>query len=359
MAGSASLPARKAGHTLIAVVGDVHGHFDGLDAHALRHLGADVCCVVGDLGEEDLQLVERIGALDGPKAVILGNHDAWYHLTERSRKRKAAAGLIDTQQHPYASIHRQLEALGESDVGYASLSLPDCKLSIVGGRPFSSGGSSWGHAAQFYADVYGISSVHDSAKYIAARALEQPPDHALVLLAHNGPAGLGSQRHDICGVDWLGQKQGDHGDPDLELAIEAIRFKGRTVPLVLFGHMHHRLNTRSEAFSHTSNLRNMVQCDPAGGTMYINCAVCPRHRRRDGAVERHFVLVELAAAAGVVSAYNVWLKVAVGEEPGGRVQCEVSQVQPLVKTEGGSEQHKASKLIWQAYSSTWTRVQEC
>lgn len=35
-------------------------------------------CLVGDFGEEDVNLVRRIKEVDLPKAVILGNHDAWY-----------------------------------------------------------------------------------------------------------------------------------------------------------------------------------------------------------------------------------------------------------------------------------------
>lgn len=32
----------------------------------------------GDFGEEDVPLVQSVAALPFPKAVILGNHDAWH-----------------------------------------------------------------------------------------------------------------------------------------------------------------------------------------------------------------------------------------------------------------------------------------
>jgi hypothetical protein len=32
---------------------------------------------VGDFGEEDVALVSRVALFNYPKAVILGNHDAW------------------------------------------------------------------------------------------------------------------------------------------------------------------------------------------------------------------------------------------------------------------------------------------
>lgn len=40
----------------------------------LNRLGA------GDFGEEAENLVKEIADVDVPKAVILGNHDAWYTL---------------------------------------------------------------------------------------------------------------------------------------------------------------------------------------------------------------------------------------------------------------------------------------
>lgn len=39
--------------------------------------------------------------------------------------------------------------------------------------------------------------------------------HVQVVVAHNGPAGLGGRRHSICGVDWM-EPEADFGDPDLQ-----------------------------------------------------------------------------------------------------------------------------------------------
>ena len=41
------------------------------------------------------------------------------------------------------AIRQQLEALGESDVGYACRRFPQLGLSVIGGRPFSRGGTDW------------------------------------------------------------------------------------------------------------------------------------------------------------------------------------------------------------------------
>ncbi|MDJ0703055.1 MAG: metallophosphoesterase, partial [Leptolyngbyaceae cyanobacterium MO_188.B28] len=60
----------------IAVVGDVHDQWEPEDALALKHLKVDLVLFVGDFGNEAVDIVREIAALDIPKAVILGNHDA-------------------------------------------------------------------------------------------------------------------------------------------------------------------------------------------------------------------------------------------------------------------------------------------
>ena len=65
---------------------------------------------------------------------------------------------------------------------------------------------------------------------------------------------------------------GDHGDWDLELALQHVHAAGRKVPMVVFGHMHERLKG-------TSVLRDMVAVDASTGTVYLNAAVVPRVRQ--------------------------------------------------------------------------------
>jgi len=66
----------------LAVVGDVHDQWQPEDALALSHLGVDLVLFVGDFGNESLEVVRQVAALPWPKAVVLGNHDAWYTATE-------------------------------------------------------------------------------------------------------------------------------------------------------------------------------------------------------------------------------------------------------------------------------------
>jgi uncharacterized protein (TIGR04168 family) len=189
-----------------------------------------------------------------PKAVILGNHDAWYSATPWGRK-----------QCPYDCdkedrVTAQLELLGVAHVGYSKLDLPSLQLSIVGGRPFTWGGSEWKNG-EFLQERYNISSFAESTAKIIAN-IQDTAYNNLIFLGHNGPAGLGKEAEAICGRDWqpLG---GDHGDPDLAAAIAQAQLLGKQVPLVSFGHMHHRLRHT------TSRLRNPVVTS-SRGTVYLN-----------------------------------------------------------------------------------------
>nr|GEV87135.1 protein ABHD17C-like [Tanacetum cinerariifolium] len=115
---------------------------------------------------------------------------------------------------------------------------------------------------------YGVHNMNESAKKISEAALGTPKNHSIILLAHNGPTGLGSNMDDICGRDWV-RSGGDHGDPDLALAISQL--KGDTkhsVPLVVFGHMHKEL-----AFGNGPRKMIVVGDD---NTVYLNGAIVPR-----------------------------------------------------------------------------------
>ncbi|PRW59109.1 metallophosphoesterase [Chlorella sorokiniana] len=269
---AAPQPHRK---VTLAVVGDVHSQWDADSEAALAWLGADVAVFVGDFGEEVVQLVERIAALPQPKVVCLGNHDAWFSLTPNGRRRYARAMLQSsslaareayTEGGSTPAIARQLDALGTDHIGYSSKRFPELGLTLVGARPFSKGGKQWSDVADFYEEHYGVGGHQDSALRILDVALGAAEGDCRVVVAHNGPAGLGGRRHCICGVDWT-EPEADFGDPDLQEALDMMHAQGVRVPLVLFGHMHSQLKGRGH--------RNMVEVDPATGTVYINAAVLP------------------------------------------------------------------------------------
>lgn len=273
----------------LAVVGDVHDQWSEADALALHRLGVDLVLFVGDFGNEAVALVRQVAALELPKAVILGNHDAWYSATPWGQKKCP----YNRQQEDW--VAQQLQDLGDCHVGYGHLDLPQFGLSVVGGRPFSWGGSNWTNAP-FYAERYGLHSWEDSIERLC-EAVSATAHHDLIFIGHSGPKGLGAAPEDPCGRDWnpIGS---DYGDPDLTAAIAYAKQRGKAVPLVAFGHMHHTLRHRKD------QLRRQLHSD--GATVYLNAARAPRWRQQHGRTQRHFALVTLHANQ-VTRARQVWV----------------------------------------------------
>ncbi|XP_037493106.1 uncharacterized protein LOC105633485 isoform X2 [Jatropha curcas] len=219
----------------------------------------DLVLFTGDFGNENVELVQSVADLKFPKAVILGNHDSWY-TQKFSQKTKDGVQL-------------QLDCLGKEHVGYKRLDFPELKLSVVGGRPFSCGGEQL-FRNKLLSARYGVQDMDGSAMRIYHTALGTPEDHLLILLAHNGPTGLGSNLNDICGKDWV-FGGGDYGDPDLAQAISHLKEKtSLNIPLIVFGHMHKEL-------AYGNGLRKMLVVG-SDKTIYLNGAIVPRVKRISG-----------------------------------------------------------------------------
>jgi uncharacterized protein (TIGR04168 family) len=273
----------------IAVVGDIHNQWDQEDEAALLSLEVDLALFVGDFGNEALDIVQQVAQLAMPKAIALGNHDAWYSATPWGR-----------QKCPYDRsredrVQQQLEALGETHVGYGKQEFSAQHFSIVGGRPFSWGGPQWKYA-DFYAERFGVSSMQDSSDRIV-EAIQQTQHDTLIFLSHNGPFGLGDRPEAPCGRDWL-PVGGDFGDPDLQTAIQAAKALGKQVPLVAFGHMHHNLRHRKDC------LRQRIHLD-SDGTLYLNAACVPRVAELDSVRYHNFSVVQLTNGQ-VAQVHSVW-----------------------------------------------------
>lgn len=276
----------------IAVVGDVHDQWDQQDAQALAHLQVDLLLMVGDFGNESIKLVRQIAQLEIPKAVILGNHDAWYSATAWGRKKSPYDPKTENR------VQTQLDDLGIAHVGYGRRDFDELGLSVVGSRPFSWGGSQWLNG-DFYRDRYGVGSFKESTEKIVAAA-RQSPFSSLIFIGHSGPYGLGHFPEDPCGKDWhpIG---GDHGDPDFAAAIATTKSLGKAVPLVAFGHMHHKLR-------HTKTVLRKT-CVHIGDTVYLNAACVPRIIETETGQYRHFAVVTLTAMT-VTDIETVWINAA-------------------------------------------------
>lgn len=275
----------------IAVVGDVHDLWEHEDEIALEHLGVDLALFVGDFGNEVVEIVRKVAGIKIPKAVILGNHDAWYSASSWG-KRKAPY-----DQSKEDRVQQQLDLLGETHVGFSKLDFPQFDLSVVGSRPFSWGGSTWKNK-QFYRDRYNIKSFEESTKQMVESA-KNAAHNNIIFIAHNGPWGLGDRPESICGRDWK-PEGGDYGDPDLTKAISDVRNLGKSIPLVTFGHMHHSLRHPP------GERRTIVDIDEQDNTVYLNAACVPRIKKISHGLKRSFSLISLCQ--GIVESISlVWL----------------------------------------------------
>ncbi len=230
---------------------------------------------VGDLSEGDLRLIKIINQLTLPTAVVLGNHDRGHDTT----------GEL---------LQQQLSLLGERHCGWQFRNWDLPRVGVVGARPCSPGGG-------FYLTppveaLFGPITVDQSASRIVSAAKRAPSDWPLIILAHSGPTGLGSERNSPCGRDWKSPAV-DWGDYDLALAIDQIR-SFRRPDLVVFGHMHHQLKG-------SESIRQTFYTDK-WGTSYINTASVPRHLIDEyGRKLFHFSWIEIDKR-GLISASHRW-----------------------------------------------------
>ncbi len=209
-----------------------------------------------------MSLLREIKKLTIPRAVILGNHDRGFDRT----------GNL---------LRAQLDFLGEEHCGWTLRDWQYPDIAVVGARPCSSGGGFF--VSQEVQAVFGPITMEESINRIVFAAENVPSTIPLVILAHSGPTGLGSDAHSICGRDWKSPSI-DWGDKDLEIAIDVIR-KRRVPELVVFGHMHHFLKR-------TKSLRTTFFQD-RWGTAYLNAACVPRRGQdTNGDYLCHFSWVE-------------------------------------------------------------------
>lgn len=264
--------------TEFLVVGDVHDQWDDVDQRFVERGSQDLLIFVGDFGDENVALVRRIASLACAKVVVLGNHDAWFWSRRPADAKR---------------VREQIAILGADHLAFRSRVIG--RLAVVGGRPFSWGGTAM-RDRHICDDLYGIAPSDEASAGRILAACAEVPDVPLVLVAHNGPFGLGEGPAGIFGCDFR-EPHVDFGDHDLALALRRLREAGRTVLVTVAGHMHESLRG--------GGLRERAVSD--GATLHLNAAVVPRHvRRASGGLQRHFLRVRLGAL-GIASADDLWI----------------------------------------------------
>jgi len=190
-------------------------------------------------------LVKAIKKLPIPKAVMLGNHDHGHD----------GSGIL---------LKAQLNLLGELNCAWQFQKWQNPDFSLVGARPCSSGGGFY--ISREVQAVFGPISLEQSVDRIVSSAREVSKILPFIILAHSGPAGLGSDSSSPCGRDWKSPAI-DWGDKDLSIAIDHIR-KIKVPDLVVFGHTHHQLK-RGQG-------KRVTFLKDIWGTAYLNAACVPR-----------------------------------------------------------------------------------
>jgi uncharacterized protein (TIGR04168 family) len=269
----------------VVILGDLHGHWDDEDERYYAALPCQLLLWTGDLADFTGQqcVVARSLARCGPKAVgLLGNHDG------------ASPLLASCEAHGYRVLERCLSfghaarvrhlrsILREHDIGLARRELPCQGLTLIGLCPLQSGGARLAFAKTLWR-VYGTSDPEP----LLRRLIDEAQSRRLLLLGHNGPAGLGSEPLAPFGRDWS-PTGGDHGDPIFERLLDHASRTGKEVVLAVGGHMHD--DCRGQA-------REALRY--AKRTPVLNACRVPRLERRGSAKWRWDYRAELTLGAGL------------------------------------------------------------
>ncbi len=286
---------------VVAVIGDVHGRFSEHDRRWFDDSDYDVVAFVGDLAtfrDDGREVARRIARLQKPTLLMPGNHDgiSLPHLAAETLGAGPLVPLFALDQH---RRRRRFERAAHplALCGYCSHPIHTGwgELTVIGARPHSHGGRELAFRS-LLRRLHGVDSIEASAARLE-RLVDAASDE-IVFLAHNGPTGLGARRDAIWGCDFK-VEEGDHGDPDLALAIDYARRRGKRVRAVVAGHMHHRLKGGG------ARRWREVRDD----TLFVNAARVPRIERadRDGERLHHHVRLTLTASAAVAEPIQVRL----------------------------------------------------
>lgn len=267
----------------IGIVGDLHGHWDEWDARYFAEVGYDLVLFTGDLGSgtrnDGVRIARSIGRLNARALVLPGNNDASAApqiLAELGHQRGLASLLRlggDAGMTPRGEVH-------VSGYDLRRFTLGGRRLGVLGARPYSRGGGELS-SPELLAASHGITDMDDSARRLCALVDEAAGDD-LIMLAHNGPTGLGGAATDPWGRDFA-PEAGDWGDPDLAAALAHARARGTRVLAVVAGHMHTRTRDgRARTWQVTRE-----------GTLFVNAARVPRIVEEASGRYRHHVLLEL------------------------------------------------------------------
>lgn len=291
----------------IAIVGDLHGRYNGFDNEFLETQGFDLALFVGDLGSgslnNGLHVIRTISRLRVPGLLIPGNNDS-PHLAQLKAELAFQSGKSELFRLMGPSTRRGVEPCGLSA---HDLITQDGPVTLIAARPCAMGGSECSFPEQLDRN-HQISSLEQSEIKLKA-LVSAAPHRDLIFLAHNGPLGLGAESNDLWGRDFelpgMPDAPKDWGDSDLSAAISHAEQLGKRVIAVIAGHMH-RSPHRG---------RPLVQWK--NEVAYVNAAATPRIRTVGGGEEHHFVELTLDLKAALpLQVSERWVRSSGGQNEG-------------------------------------------
>ncbi|EPG75772.1 TIGR04168 family protein [Leptospira fainei serovar Hurstbridge str. BUT 6] len=285
----------------LALIGDIHGFWTSVDTDYFSHSAYDAILFTGDLGTyttaSAYRVAKEISKIRKPCYLIPGNHDTtsvFQLLVEIFSLNSYWTILsLPAHLHRYSKFRR---ILGDIKVCEYSLHSEISDLALIGGRPLSMGSRL--NFLPLLKQRFGIRSLRESSQKLISLSRDSGTvDKDILILAHNGPAGLGGRATDIWGCDFR-KEAGDFGDLDLAECLDTIRAEGRIVSVVAAGHMHHHAK-RSLLFR-TWKVRK-------AGTLYVNAARVPRiFKDKEGQGWHHHI--RLTRTNGHWDAEAIYLK---------------------------------------------------
>jgi uncharacterized protein (TIGR04168 family) len=279
----------------IALVGDLHSHWDEADVDYFNGSAYQAILVTGDLGSSGVRngvkIARSLSRIERPLYVMLGNNDAdeYARITAELTYQAGRRDLLSDTPYSPTPLARLATACGYSS---HRLDIGKLRVTLLAARPFARGGNELSFAGAL-AEGFGIASLEQSTERLRELVDSAETEH-LIFLGHNGPSGLGQEPTSAFGRDFH-PEAGDWGDDDFEAAIVHARRRGRKVLAVVSGHMHSP--TRAGQPREWSLTRE--------GVLYVNAARVPRHVRHEDGARRHHVALTFTADA--VSAREVWV----------------------------------------------------
>lgn len=272
----------------IAAIGDIHTRFDETDIALFNDSDYDLILIVGDLPgrshRQTLSVARVLSKLNIPALFVPGNHDCTsikHLLGEITGDPFLKQSSSESQMKRVSDLTKALGTvryLAYEKVNLHEYTGKNIDIELIAGRPHSMGGPGLSFK-KYLADAFNVDNVEQSADKISSLA-EKNKNY--LILAHNGPYGLGAKKDDIFGADFK-PEAGDFGDQDLQFAIEQMKAKENRILAVVAGHMHHSLKGGGTR-------KWLLETD---GTFYINSAFVPRIRKREGIEIRHHVRIEI------------------------------------------------------------------